>query len=165
MCQICSNTARKTILSFSRRPEKIVFPKKLRWNLIFLVLLEKVIFLFRENMILPRDGKWKMIFLKKKNNNKIHGNMIFTSNVLKRWSFQKGPRRDMIVLVLSGQVVFFPKNMLFFSWMENERGVTFLKKYTETWYFLFDMFPAKKNQRRSYRKNTPKGDWHSRSKP
>ena len=165
MCQICSNTARKTILSFSRRPEKIVFPKKLRWNLIFLVLLEKVIFLFRENMILPRDGKWKMIFLKKIIILKYTEIWYLLQMFWKRWSFQKGPRRDMILLVLSGQVVFFPKNMLFFSWMENERGVTFLKKYTETWYFLFDMFPAKKNQRRSYRKNTPKGDWHSRSKP
>ena len=50
-------TARKTILSFSRRPEKTVFPKKLRWNLIFLVLLGKIIFLFPENMILPTNGK------------------------------------------------------------------------------------------------------------
>ena len=35
-------------------------------------------------------GKWKMIFLKK-----MHGNIIFSSNFLKRWSFQKGPRWDM----------------------------------------------------------------------
>ena len=28
--------------------------------------------------------------------------------------------------------IFFPKNMVFFPWTENERGVTFLKKYTET---------------------------------
>ena len=49
---------------------------------------------------------------------------------------------------------FFPKNMVFFPWSENERRMTFLKKYTETWYFLFAMFHAtpceKKNQRRSY---------------
>ena len=41
----------------------------------------------------------------------------------------------------------FPKNMVFFPWMENEIQMTFLKKYTETWYFLFNMFhvpPAKK---------------------
>ena len=57
-------TARKTIFSFSRRPEKMVFPKKLRWNIIFLVLSGKI-FLFPKNMILPPDGKWKMIFLKK----------------------------------------------------------------------------------------------------
>ena len=48
-------TARKTIFSFSGRPEKMVFPK-LRWNMIFLVLscivLLLMIFLFPENMIL-----------------------------------------------------------------------------------------------------------------
>ena len=67
-----------------------------------LVLSTKMIFPFLENMILPPDGKHKMIFLKK-----IHENMIFSSNVLKRWSFQKGSRWDMIFLVLSGNVVLF----------------------------------------------------------
>ena len=37
---------------------------------------------------------------------KIHGN-IFSSNVLKRWSFEKGLRRDMIFLVSSGRMFFF----------------------------------------------------------
>ena len=46
---------------------------------------------------------------------------------------------------------FFPENVVFFPWTESERGVIFLKKYTETWYFLIDMPPCKKkNQRRSY---------------
>ena len=63
-------TARKTIFSFSRRPEKMVFLKKSHWNFIFLVLSGKIIFLFPKNMILPPDGKWKMIFLKKKNTRK-----------------------------------------------------------------------------------------------
>ena len=63
---------------------------------------------------------------------------------------------------------FLPENMVFFLWLEIERGMTFLKKYTETWYFLFDVFyliylifyfsifylfhaPLQnKNQRRSY---------------
>ena len=49
--------AQKTIVSFSRRPEKMVFPKKMRWNMIFLVLLGKIMFLFHENMILTLDGK------------------------------------------------------------------------------------------------------------
>ena len=111
-----NNTARKTIFSFSRRPEKMVFPKKSRWNMIFLVLLGKMIFLFPENMILPPDGKWKIIFLKK-----IHGNMIFSSNVLKRWSFQKRLLRwGMIFIVLSGKMVFFPENMIFLPWAGSE---------------------------------------------
>ena len=35
--------------------------------------------------------------------------MIFLSKVLKRSSYQKGPRWDMILLVLSGKMVFFPR--------------------------------------------------------
>ena len=52
--KICLFTARKTIFSFSRRPEKMVFPKKLSWNMIFLVL-----FLLPENMILHVRRKMK----------------------------------------------------------------------------------------------------------
>ena len=48
--------------------------------------------------------------------------MIFSSNVLKRWSFQKGLLRwGMIFIVLSGNMVFFPQNMIFFPWKESER--------------------------------------------
>ena len=47
MCYHCT----KTIFSFSKYSEKIVFPKKLHWN-IFLILSGKMIFLFPENMIL-----------------------------------------------------------------------------------------------------------------
>ena len=39
-------TARKTIFSFSRRPEKMIFPKRFPWNMIFLVLSGKMIFFF-----------------------------------------------------------------------------------------------------------------------
>ena len=47
--------------------------------------------------------------------------MIFFSNLLKRWSFQKGPRRHMIFLVLSGEMFFSPEDMIFFPWAESER--------------------------------------------
>ena len=40
--------------------------------------------------------------------------MIFSSNVLKRWSFQKELSWGMTFLVLSGRWYFFPKNMIFF---------------------------------------------------
>ena len=109
-------TARKTIFSFSGRPEKMVFLKKLRWNMIFLVLLGKMIFPFPENMILHlrrnmKDGlSWK-----------IHGNMIFSWDLLKRWSFQKGPCRHMIFLVLSRKMVFFSRKHNLFYWAESER--------------------------------------------
>ena len=56
-------------------------------------------------------------FSKKK---KIHGNMIFPSNVPKRWYLQNGLRWGMIFLVLSGKIVFFPKNMVFFPWEKSE---------------------------------------------
>ena len=52
-----SVTALKTTFSFSSRHEKMVFPKKSRWNMIFLVLLGKIMFLFLENMVLTLGGK------------------------------------------------------------------------------------------------------------
>ena len=52
-------TARKTIFSYSRRPEKMVFPKKSRWNMNFLVLLGKMTFVFPKNMTLHRGRKMK----------------------------------------------------------------------------------------------------------
>ena len=86
-------TARKTIFSFARRPEKI-------------------------------------IFLKKK-----HGNMIFSSNFLKRCSFQKGPRRHMIFLVSSGKTVFFSRKNDIFS-LGRKWEAAFFRKYMEIWHFL-----------------------------
>ena len=53
------STARKTTFSFSRRPENMVFQKTLRWNMTFLVLSGKMIFLFPENMILRLRRKMK----------------------------------------------------------------------------------------------------------
>ena len=61
--------------------------------------------------------------------------MIFSSNFLKRWYVPKGPRWDMIFLVLSEKMLFFPENMIFFPWAESE--MTFLKKYKKISYFLF----------------------------
>ena len=53
--------------------------------MIFLVLSGKMIFLFSKNMILPLRRKMKDDL-----SQNIHENMIFSSKVLKRWSFQKG---------------------------------------------------------------------------
>ena len=58
-------TGWKTIFSFSRRPEKMVFPKKLLWNIIFLVLLGKMVFSSWKHDIFSLDGRWKIILLKK----------------------------------------------------------------------------------------------------
>ena len=62
--------------------------------MISLVLSEKIIFLFPENMISYPRRKMKDDLSQK--NPKKHGNMTFSSNFLKTWSFQKEPRRDMI---------------------------------------------------------------------
>ena len=47
--------------------------------------------------------------------------MIFSSGPPKRWSFQKGPYRHMIFLVLSEKMVFFPRKQDLFSSAESER--------------------------------------------
>ena len=127
LLKIC--TARKTVFSFSRRLEKMVFPKKSCWNMIFLVLSVKMIFLFPENMILPLRRK-----MKEDLSQKIHGNMMFSSNVLKRWSFQKGLRWDLIFLVLSGKMVFFSRKHDIFS-LGAKWETIFFKKYMEIWIF------------------------------
>ena len=82
------DTARKIIFSFSRRPEKMVFPKKLRWNLIFLALSGKTIFFFFRKYDLTPGRKMKDD-LSQKNTRSEKKN----SNLLKRWSFQKVSRR------------------------------------------------------------------------
>ena len=108
-------TARKTIFSFSRRPEKVVFPKKSHWNIIFLVLSGNIMFLFPENMVLHFRRKMKDDL-----SPKIHGILIFSSNFLKIWSFMKGLCQHMIFLVLSGKMAFFSQNMIFLPWAGSE---------------------------------------------
>ena len=54
----------------------------------FLHYQERYLF-FPKTWSYSLDRKWKMIFLKK-----IHGNVIFIWNVLKRWSFQKKSLSD-----------------------------------------------------------------------
>ena len=119
----------------------------------FLYCRESTCFFFPKIWSYTLDGKWKMIFLKK-----IHGNMIFFSNFLKGWSFQKGPRKDMIFLVLPGKMVFFTRKHDIFS-LGRKWEMTFLKKYMEIWCFLCTRTgvtnvvprpPANKNQRWSY---------------
>ena len=159
-------TTRKTIFSFSRRPEKVVFPKNLYWNMIFLVLSGKMIFLFPENMILHLRRKMKDDL-----SQKIHGNMIFSSNVLKRWSFQKGLRWDMIYLVLSTKVVFFfPKTWCFFlgrklrgDLLQEIHGNIKFSVYTYGCYKRGAVpLCQKKSKMILSCRNTPEGDWRSR---
>ena len=78
------------------------------------------------------------------------------------------PGHDLSCTIWKGGI-FFPKTW-YFSWTENGGGMSFLKKCTKIWYFLFDMFqpspPAKKKSRTILsHKNKPKGHWHSRLTP
>ena len=65
--------------------EKMVFSKKLQWNMTFLALSGKMIFLFspKYDLILQTENERRSF------SKKIHGNMIFSASVLKRWSFQE----------------------------------------------------------------------------
>ena len=66
-------------------------------------------------------GKWTMIFLKKKQK-KSHRNMIYSSNFLKRWSFQKNCIGIWPFLYHKERWhFFFPKILYFFLQKENER--------------------------------------------
>ena len=93
---------------------------------------------------------------------KIHGKMIFSSSVLKRWSFQKGLRWDMIFLVLSGKIVFFSQ--------KHDRKESEERSFSRnTWkYEIFCVLvrvlqtwlrapPSKKSKIILSRKNTPEG--------
>ena len=127
--------------------------KKYLWNIIFLVLSGKLIFIFPELWSYTLGGKWKMIFLKK-----IHGNMTFSSSFLKRWSFEKEPREDMIFLVLSGKIIFFsPKTWYFFLGLklrnnlpQEIHGNKIFSVYTYGCYKRGATSLCQRNQRRSY---------------
>ena len=109
-------TARKTIFSFSKSFEKMVFPKKSHWNMIFLVLSGKMIFLFPENMILffrhkrkddlSQKNTWKYdIFFR------CSGKIVFPGN----------SRLNTIFFVISGKMVFIFSRKYIFLWAENKR--------------------------------------------
>ena len=105
-------TARKTIF-FPDVLKRWSFQKKCRWNMIFLVLSRKMIFLFSENMILPLIWKmkddlshkntWNYIFLK------CSEKMVF-------WK-RAAPRHDLSCIIWKD--VFFGN--IFFPWTENGR--------------------------------------------
>ena len=124
------NTARKTIF-FSKCSEKMIFPKNCAWTWYFLYYLERWYFSFPNIWSHFLDGKWKMIFLKK-----IHGNVIFSLNAPKRWSFQKKSCWNIIFLVLSGKMTFSSIKYDIFI-LDVIWNIIFLKKYIQISYFLY----------------------------
>ena len=126
-----SNIARKTKFYFSRRPEKMVFPKKSWWNMISLVLSGKMIFLFSENMILPLDGKWKMIFVKKNTRKydiffKCSEKMVFSKEIITLGY-------DLYCIIWKDGI-FSRKHDI--SSLEGKWEASFSKKYMEIWNFM-----------------------------
>ena len=80
---------------------KMVFPKKSHWNMIFLALSGKMIFLFPENMILFFRHKRKDD-LSQKNTWKY--DIFFKCS--EKMVFPKNSRLNMIFFVISGKMVF-----------------------------------------------------------
>ena len=110
-------TARKTIISFSRRPEKMFFPKKSRWNIIFLVLSGKIIFIFPKNMILHLRRKMKNDLSQKKYTEIWY----FLQTFWKDGLFKRGHAGTWSFLYYLERWYFFSENIIFFPWAGSER--------------------------------------------
>ena len=111
----------------------MAFPKKSSWNMIFLVLSVKMIFLFPENIIL---------FFRRKMKDDLSKKMIFSSNVLKRWSFQKNRTGiwSFLLYCMERWYFFFPK-MWSYS-LDGKWKIIFPQK--NTWkYHIFFKCPEK----------------------
>ena len=131
----------------------------------FLYYQERWYFSFLKIWSYSLDGKWKMIFLKK-----IHGNMIFSSNVLKRWSFQKNCTGIWSFLYHEERWhFFFPKIWYFFygrkmkdDLSQKIHGNMMFSVYMYKCYKYDITLLQKKSKMIFSQKNTLKGDWHSR---
>ena len=84
--------------------------------MISLVLSGKMIFLFLENMILFFRHKMKSDL-----SQEIHKNMIFSSNLLKRWSLQEKVALEYDLSGILWKDGIFLSENIFFYWTENER--------------------------------------------
>ena len=149
----------------------MVFPQNLRWNMIFLVWSGRMIFLFLENMILPLRRKMKDNLSQKNTRNY---DIFFKRSEKMVFSKRAALGHD-ISCIIWKDGIFFPKNMIFFSWTESERW-SFSKN---TWkYDIFCVYPrvlqtwrhapspppplVKKSKMVLSHKNTLKGDLLSR---
>ena len=123
------STARETTFSFCRRPEKMVFPKKLQWN--FMYYQERWYFIFPEIWSYPLNEKKiskKTYDLKKKY----------------IWYFLQMFWKDCLFKKIDLVYFFFYylERSNFFSWkrdifpLDGRRKKVLLKKYMEVRYFL-----------------------------
>ena len=125
-------TARKTIFSFSKCSEKMIFPKKLHWNMIFLVSSGKMIFLFPENMILFFRRKMKDDLSQKKYMEKWCILQMFWKDGLSKTIALE---YHFSYILWKDGISFSRKYDIFCT--DGKRKMIFLKKYMEIWCFLF----------------------------
>ena len=115
-----------------------------------------------------KDSLSKKIAPKRKDDlsQKYTENMIFSSDVLKRWSFQKIHAWTWSFFVISGKMVFlFSRKYYIFSWGGKWKKMIFIKKRVEIWYFLYVCegvsgvaLSSGQKETKMPPKNTPKGD-------
>ena len=123
------STARETTFSFCRRPEKMVFPKKLHWN--FMYYQERWYFIFPEIWSYPLNEKK----ISKK-----------TCDLKKKyiWYFLQMFWKDCLFKKLRWNMISYIiwKDRIFFSWkrdifpLDGRRKKVLLKKYMEVRYSL-----------------------------
>ena len=147
------------------------FQKKLHWNMIFLLLSGKIIFLFPENMILYLRRKMKDD-LSQKNTQKY--DIFFKLSEKMVFPKRAAPAHDPSCIIWKYGVFFSRKHDVFSLGRKWE--AVFLRKYMDIWRFLCtrtgvtNVVPhpsVKKNQRLSYPakihlKVIDALDWHSR---
>ena len=138
--------------------------------MIFLVLSGKMIFLFRENMILHLRRKMKDDLFQK---NALKYDIFFKLSEKMVFPKRAAPAHDLSCIIWKDGI-FFPKNMIFFPWAESERwpfsGNTWkydISVYTHGRYKRGTTPLCQKNQRWSYPakihlKVIDVLDWHPR---
>ena len=146
----------------------MVFRKKLRWNMIFLVLSGKTIFLFTENMILHVRQTINDDLSQKKKKAKI---WYFLQTCWKDGLFKKDRSATWFFLYYLERWYFFSRKHDNFSigrkvrdYLSQEiHGNMIFSVYTCGRYKLCTTpFCQKKSKMVLSRKNTPEGDWRSR---
>ena len=126
-------TARKTVFSFFKYFEKMVFPKKSYWNMMLLVLSGKMIFLFPENMILFFRHKRKDD-LSQKTTWKYY---IFINCSEKMVSPKNSCLNTMFFVIPEKMVFLFSIKHDIFSLGGKWKTMIFIKQRTKIWYFLY----------------------------
>ena len=87
----------------------MIFPKEIALKYDLSCIIRKDYISFSENIILFFEGKMKDDL-----SQKIDGNMIFSSNAPKRWSFQKEIALEYDLSCIIWKGVFFPGKYIFF---------------------------------------------------